>query len=70
MVMVSGNIKELARLSIVNYNGHVLFDKFIKPTGNITNYLTWVSGVTYERLRDCLTYHAYRSEVIIFVNKK
>jgi hypothetical protein len=34
------------RVSIVNYNGHVLYDHFVKPEGQITNFRTWVSGVT------------------------
>ena len=37
---------EIARISIVNYNGNVLFDEYIKPKKKITNYLSWVSGIT------------------------
>ncbi|XP_021574515.1 interferon-stimulated gene 20 kDa protein isoform X2 [Carlito syrichta] len=36
----------LARCSLVNYYGHVLYDKFIRPEGEITDYRTRVSGVT------------------------
>jgi len=56
MVMVEGNRHELARCSIVNYNGHVLFDKFIKPKQRITNFLTWVSGVTPAKIKNSPTY--------------
>ena len=45
MVEVSGNENALARISIVNYNGHVLLDQYIKPDNYITNYRTWVSGI-------------------------
>ena len=42
----------LARVSIVNYNGVVLMDKFVIPEGDeITNYRTWVSGVTPNLLK-------------------
>ena len=40
----------LARISIVNYYGHVLLDKYVIPEGNVTNYRTWVSGVTPQKL--------------------
>jgi RNA exonuclease 4 len=41
----------LARVSIINYNGNVLLDKFVIPEGNVTNYRTWVSGVTPNNLK-------------------
>jgi RNA exonuclease 4 len=42
----------LARVSIVNYNGVVLLDKFVIPEGKmVTNYRTWVSGVTPDKLK-------------------
>lgn len=41
----------LARCSIVNYYGQVLMDKFVIPEGQVTNYRTWVSGVTPNHLR-------------------
>lgn len=41
----------LARCSIVNYYGHILMDKFVIPDGQVTNYRTWVSGVTPNHLK-------------------
>lgn len=37
---------KLSRVSIVNYNGHVIYDHYVRPEGKITNYRTWVSGIT------------------------
>ena len=45
MVGVEGSQEALARVSIVNYNGHVLMDKFVRPKKRITDFRTWVSGV-------------------------
>ena len=45
MVGVEGNLDALARVSIVNYNGHVLMDKFVRPEKRIIDFRTWVSGV-------------------------
>ncbi|CDW84774.1 interferon-stimulated gene 20 kda protein [Stylonychia lemnae] len=46
MVEVDKFSDGLARVSIVNYNGHILYDQYVKPEGRITNYRTWVSGIT------------------------
>jgi RNA exonuclease 4 len=55
MVQCEEKFSCLARVSIVNYYGHVLIDSFIRPTKKITNYLTWVSGVTYQHIKDAPT---------------
>ena len=57
-------------MSIVNYNGHVLFDEFFKPRGKVTNYLTWVSGITYENTKNASYYSDLKSKVMrIFKDK-
>ena len=50
MVEVDRWSEGLARVSIVNFYGVVLMDKFVIPEGKVTNYRTWVSGVTAEKL--------------------
>lgn len=42
----------LARVSIVNYHGAVMLDKFVRPREKVTDYRTWVSGVREEDLRN------------------
>lgn len=52
MVEVDRFSEGLARVSIVNYHGVILLDKFVIPEGNrVTNFRTWVSGVTPEKLK-------------------
>lgn len=49
MVGVSGGEGErsaLARVSIVNYHGHCVLDCFVKQKEKVTDWRTWVSGVT------------------------
>ena len=36
----------LARISIVNFHGHCLLDTFVKPKELVTDWRTWVSGVS------------------------
>ena len=40
-----GTGNALARVSIVNWHGHVVLDTFVKPKERVTDYRTWVSGV-------------------------
>jgi len=64
MVNCEGNIHALARCSIVDYNGHVLFDQIIKPKWRVTNYLTWVSGITPAKLKNAGTYDHHIGEIL------
>ena len=45
MVGVEGNEDALARVSIINYNGHTLMDKYVRPTKRILDFRSLVSGV-------------------------
>ena len=56
MVEVDKFSDALARVSIVNYNGHIVYDKYVKPRGNITNYRTWVSGITPYHLKTAIPF--------------
>jgi RNA exonuclease 4 len=42
----------LARISIVNYFGHVILDTYVKPQEQITDYRTKHSGITPGVLKD------------------
>ncbi|KWU46858.1 ribonuclease H-like protein, partial [Rhodotorula sp. JG-1b] len=42
----------LARVSIVNYHGCTILDRFVRPREKVTDYRTWVSGVREEDLRN------------------
>jgi hypothetical protein len=42
----------LARVSVVNYHGAIMLDKFVRPREKVTDYRTWVSGVREEDLRN------------------
>ncbi|KAI9027150.1 ribonuclease H-like domain-containing protein [Phycomyces nitens] len=42
----------LARVSIVNYNGAVLMDKYVQPQERVTDYRTHVSGIEPKHLEE------------------
>ena len=62
MVEVDRCADGLARVSIVNYNGHVLYDEFVRPEGKITNFRTWVSGVGPHHMHKAKPYKVAKAE--------
>ncbi|OBA19107.1 hypothetical protein METBIDRAFT_33705 [Metschnikowia bicuspidata var. bicuspidata NRRL YB-4993] len=53
----------LARVSLVNYYGVVLLDTYVKPEQRVTNWRTWVSGVTPQHMRNAVSYKEARERV-------
>lgn len=53
----------LARVSLVNYHGHQLYDSFVLPKEVITDYRTHVSGITPELLREARTLEVVQADV-------
>lgn len=45
-----GEDSSVARVVIVDWNGSILFDEYIKQTQQVTDYRTFVSGITQEDL--------------------
>lgn len=56
MVLMETGDSEIARVSIVNYNGHVVFDDYFKPDGRIKDFLTQFSGVDKWKIRNKKSY--------------
>ena len=52
MVQTQSSSDSLARVSIVNYNGHTVYDKYVRPESRVIDYRTWVSGVTSHNLKE------------------
>lgn len=58
-----GRESGLARCSLVDVHGAVLYDKFIRPEGKITDYRTQVSGVTPTLMAGATPFAVARREV-------
>lgn len=57
-----GKESALARISIVNFYGHVLLDRFVKPKEKVVDWRTWVSGVTPKHMNDAITFEEAQRE--------
>ena len=62
-VGAEGSDSILARVSIVNHFGNVLYDKFVAPREKVTDYRTEVSGVRPEDLIGAPDFKTVQSEV-------
>ena len=60
----------LARVSIVNYHGHQVYDSFVKPKETVTDYRTFVSGITPQLLQSARTLEAVQADVADLLDGK
>jgi len=70
MVEIDRNSDGLARVSIVNYNGQVLYDEYVRPEGRITNFRTWVSGISPHHMHQAKPFSEAKSEVHALLKDK
>lgn len=62
-VGIKGSESVLARVSIVNWHGYTLLDRFVKPKEQVTDYRTFVSGIRAKDLRGAPTFAEVQKEV-------
>ncbi|XP_053175184.1 apoptosis-enhancing nuclease [Scomber japonicus] len=59
-----GRCSELARCSILDYHGNVLYDKYIRPCQVVTDFRTRWSGIRRHHLRNATPFAQAREEVL------
>lgn len=57
------NDSALARVSIVNFHGHQLYDSFVLPKEPVTDFRTFVSGITPQLLRSARPLETVQADV-------
>ncbi|XP_012786563.2 interferon-stimulated gene 20 kDa protein-like [Ochotona princeps] len=60
----------LARCSLVNLQGTVLYDKFIRPEGEITDYRTRFSGITPQHMAMATPFAQAKQEILQILRGK
>lgn len=61
---------ELARVSIVNYHGHLIFDSFVQPRDKVTDWRTWVSGVKPSDMKNAISFKEAQETVSKLIENK
>lgn len=66
-----GNTSSVARVTLVGWNGETLFDEFIHQDREVTDYRTFVSGITAEDLESAdLTLEECRQQISVILEGK
>uniref|UniRef100_A0A8C6NV19 Interferon stimulated exonuclease gene n=1 Tax=Nothobranchius furzeri TaxID=105023 RepID=A0A8C6NV19_NOTFU len=65
-----GRCNELARCSILNYHGNVLYDKYIKPCQPVTDFRTRWSGIQRHHLQNATPFYQAREEICSILEGK
>ncbi|EGX53453.1 hypothetical protein AOL_s00006g319 [Orbilia oligospora ATCC 24927] len=63
-------LSALARVSLVNYNGHCVLDTFVKPKERVTDWRTWVSGVSAKDMAKAMTLEEAQKKVHEIIDGK
>lgn len=58
-----GRCSELARCSILDYHGNILYDKYVRPCQPVTDYRTRWSGIRRHHLQNATPFAQAREEV-------
>lgn len=65
-----GHCSELARCSIVSYDGDVIYDKFVKPVNPVTDLRTRWSGIRWRDLHKAIPFKQAQGEILKILNEK
>ncbi|NWR43729.1 AEN nuclease, partial [Regulus satrapa] len=65
-----GRLSELARCSVVNYEGDVIYDKYVRPELPIVDYRTRWSGITQQHMKNAIPFKAAQAEILKILKDK
>ncbi|KAM7003222.1 apoptosis-enhancing nuclease [Tautogolabrus adspersus] len=65
-----GCCSELARCSILDYHGNVLYDKYVRPSQPVTDYRTRWSGIRRHHLCNATPFPQAREEILSILKGK
>ncbi|XP_017288331.1 apoptosis-enhancing nuclease [Kryptolebias marmoratus] len=65
-----GRCSELARCSILDYHGNILYDRYIRPCQPVTDFRTRWSGIRRRHLRNATPFAQAREEVLSILESK
>ncbi|CAH6719451.1 RNA exonuclease 4 [[Candida] jaroonii] len=65
-----GKESALARVSIVNFYGYTIYDEFVKPRETVTDWRTWVSGITPKHMNQAISFKEAQNETARLLKDK
>ncbi|XP_041651876.1 apoptosis-enhancing nuclease isoform X2 [Cheilinus undulatus] len=65
-----GRCSELARCSILDYHGNIMYDKYVQPSQPVTDYRTRYSGIRKHHLINATPFTQAREEILSILEGK
>ncbi|XP_064373301.1 apoptosis-enhancing nuclease isoform X2 [Dromaius novaehollandiae] len=65
-----GRLSELARCTVVSYEGDVIYDKYVQPELPIVDYRTRWSGITKRHMKNAIPFRAAQAEILKILKDK
>ncbi|NXX42613.1 AEN nuclease, partial [Tricholaema leucomelas] len=65
-----GKLSELARCSVVSYEGDVIYDKYVQPELPIVDYRTRWSGITRQHMKRAIPFKTAQAEILKILKDK
>ncbi|NXX85937.1 AEN nuclease, partial [Urocolius indicus] len=65
-----GKLSELARCSVVGYEGDVIYDKYVQPELPIVDYRTRWSGITKRHMENAIPFKTAQAEILKILKDK
>lgn len=62
-VGADGKRSALARVTLVDFDGRVVYDEHVRPVERVTDFRTWVSGVKAKHLKEAISLKEVRGWV-------
>lgn len=62
-VGLEGKEDALARVSLVNYNGYVIMDEYVRPRERVVDWRTWVSGIESKHMGIAIDYKEAQQKI-------
>ncbi|PKI85528.1 3'-5' exonuclease [Malassezia vespertilionis] len=62
-----GKSSALARVSLVNWYGCIIYDKYVRPDEMISDFRTWVSGVAPHHMKTATPFEVAQREVAVII---
>lgn len=63
-------VSALGRVTIVNFYGHIVMDKYVRPKRRVTDWRTWVSGISPWHMQFAIEFDDARAKVASILKNK
>lgn len=68
-MLITERGKEIGRVSLLDHEGNIVFDKYVQPMGKVVDYLYQYSGLTEEKVSNGITFDQLQEKLLDLIGK-